>query len=211
MQAALRLAVSDERPVIPVLLPRAQTEPNLPMFLNNRTWVDRRGVNGFRSLSEDGRCHFLLAGFWSLYRSASFDYQSPIKNFAQALQFGALELDVCRNLAVKPMQSLGSSNASESIVERILGLTGGRANGSAGPAQARERTGADQRVFDPAGAGLCDRARGVGLSLTGPAVAGSRVGRGARAAIGAGDGAMAGADLSPETGQGFAVSERSEP
>ena len=42
MQAALRHAVNDKRPVIPVLLPGAPGEPELPMFLENRTWVDLR-------------------------------------------------------------------------------------------------------------------------------------------------------------------------
>jgi hypothetical protein len=42
MQGALRLAVKDNRPVIPVLLPGASKEPELPMFLGNRTWVDLR-------------------------------------------------------------------------------------------------------------------------------------------------------------------------
>lgn len=39
MRAALTLAVKDKRAVIPVLLPSAQ-RPALPMFLQNRTWVD---------------------------------------------------------------------------------------------------------------------------------------------------------------------------
>ncbi len=43
MQGALRLAVKDKRPVIPALLPGAPTQPDLPMFLGNRTWVDLRG------------------------------------------------------------------------------------------------------------------------------------------------------------------------
>jgi TIR domain len=42
MQAALRLAVEDGRPVIPVLLPDAPKRPELPLFLRNRTWVDLR-------------------------------------------------------------------------------------------------------------------------------------------------------------------------
>jgi len=49
MQAALRLAVKDKRPVIPVLLPEASAKPKLPMFLGNRTWVDLRA-----GLTEDG-------------------------------------------------------------------------------------------------------------------------------------------------------------
>lgn len=42
MQVALRLAVKDKRPVIPVLMPGAPAQPQLPMFLDNRTWVDVR-------------------------------------------------------------------------------------------------------------------------------------------------------------------------
>ncbi len=42
MQTALRLAVRNRRPVIPVLLPGAPELPELPMFLGNRTWVDLR-------------------------------------------------------------------------------------------------------------------------------------------------------------------------
>ena len=42
MQAALRLAVKDKRPVIPVLLPGTPSQPDLPLFLGGRTWVDLR-------------------------------------------------------------------------------------------------------------------------------------------------------------------------
>lgn len=35
MQAALWLAVKDNRPIIPVLLPEALLEPDLPLFLGN--------------------------------------------------------------------------------------------------------------------------------------------------------------------------------
>src|SRR5437660_8868834 len=42
MQGALVLAVKTKRPCIPVLLPGAPTQPELPMFLANRTWVDLR-------------------------------------------------------------------------------------------------------------------------------------------------------------------------
>ena len=40
MRAVLSLAVKDKRPVIPVLLPGAPAQPNLPPFLETRTWVD---------------------------------------------------------------------------------------------------------------------------------------------------------------------------
>jgi len=42
MRAALSLAVRDRRPAIPVLLPGASAQPDWPMFLGNRTWVDLR-------------------------------------------------------------------------------------------------------------------------------------------------------------------------
>jgi hypothetical protein len=85
-------------------------------------------LNGFRSLSDEGRCQFVLAGFWSLYRSASFDYHSPIKNFAETITIGALEPDACRDLVTRPMAALNLGFASEAMVQRILDLTGGRAN-----------------------------------------------------------------------------------
>lgn len=49
MRSALRLAVTEKRPVIPVLLPDVPSTPALPMFLGNRTWVDLRG-----GLTKDG-------------------------------------------------------------------------------------------------------------------------------------------------------------
>ena len=42
MQALLNLAVKEDRPVIPVLLPSAPEKPELPLFLQSRTWVDLR-------------------------------------------------------------------------------------------------------------------------------------------------------------------------
>jgi WD40 repeat protein len=85
-------------------------------------------LNGFRSLSGEGRCQFVLAGFWSLYRSASFDYHSPIKNFAETISIGALEPDACRELAIRPMEALNLHYEADDLVARILDLTGGRAN-----------------------------------------------------------------------------------
>ncbi|WP_166664697.1 AAA family ATPase, partial [Candidatus Thiosymbion oneisti] len=85
-------------------------------------------LNGFRSLSDEGRCQFILAGFWSLYRSASFDYQSPIKNFAETIGIGALEPEACRELVVRPMAALNLHYASDALITRILDLAGGRAN-----------------------------------------------------------------------------------
>ncbi len=85
-------------------------------------------LNGFRSLSDEGRCQFILAGFWSLYRSAIFDFHAPIKNFGETISIGSLEPDACRDLVVKTMNALNLRYQSKGMVERILALTGGRAN-----------------------------------------------------------------------------------
>ena len=41
IQAALKLAVGDKRPVIPVLLADAPSQPELPLFLATRTYRER--------------------------------------------------------------------------------------------------------------------------------------------------------------------------
>lgn len=51
MQAALQLAVNDERPIIPTLLPGCHKQPKLPIFLGTRTWVDLR--NGYTQAGID--------------------------------------------------------------------------------------------------------------------------------------------------------------
>ena len=59
-------------------------------------------LNGLRRLSEQGRCFFILAGFWELYEHAVLDYHSPLKNFAETIQIGALEEDACGNWQRRP-------------------------------------------------------------------------------------------------------------
>src|SRR5262249_28815404 len=73
-------------------------------------------LHRFRSLSEAGRCYFILAGFWGLYRAATFDYQSPIRNFGETLPIGALEPEACEELATRPMELLNIRYASEALV-----------------------------------------------------------------------------------------------
>jgi WD40 repeat protein len=85
-------------------------------------------LNAFRSYSDAGRCHFILAGFWQLYRSASLEYHSPIKNFAETLTVGALEPDACRALIREPLAALNLRLAADALVERMVTATGRRAN-----------------------------------------------------------------------------------
>jgi WD40 repeat protein len=85
-------------------------------------------LSHFRNLSEEGRCHFMLAGFWELHRAATRDYFSPVKNFGEAVTIGALEQQACRQLATKPMAMLNIHYADSGLVEKILTATGQRAN-----------------------------------------------------------------------------------
>nr|VFJ55188.1 MAG: hypothetical protein BECKFW1821A_GA0114235_105216 [Candidatus Kentron sp. FW] len=82
----------------------------------------------FRSLSEEGRAYFVLAGFWELYRHVALDYQSPLKNFGEVLQVEALEPEACRSLATEPMARMGIGYREEAVLARLLEATGGRAN-----------------------------------------------------------------------------------
>jgi WD40 repeat protein len=85
-------------------------------------------LHNFRSLSEENRCTFIMAGFWELYYAASYDYQSPIKNFAETLFIADLEPDACRKLAVIPMQLLNYAYESDTLVDLMIEATGRRAN-----------------------------------------------------------------------------------
>jgi len=85
-------------------------------------------LSRFRTLSEEGRCYFILAGFWYLYEAAVLDYVSPVKNFGEPVIVEALELKACRELATKPMAMLGIHYADDKLVEQIITATGQRAN-----------------------------------------------------------------------------------
>lgn len=81
-----------------------------------------------RGLSDEGRCHFALAGFWDLYAAAVLDYQSPVRNFGEIITIGALEPDACRRLASEPLALLGIRFAQESLIDELVVESGGRAN-----------------------------------------------------------------------------------
>ncbi len=81
-----------------------------------------------RAISAEGIAHFILAGFWKLYESVAMEYQSPIKNFGEILAIGPLEIDACRELAVRPMQGLGVRWESDDLVERLIEQSGAGPN-----------------------------------------------------------------------------------
>lgn len=97
-------------------------------FIKHETNNDYQVLNVLRRLSEEGRCTFILAGFWQLYQHAVLDYQSPIRNFAEILHVGALEEEACYQLATEPMKSMNLRYADKAIVEILVETCGQRAN-----------------------------------------------------------------------------------
>jgi hypothetical protein len=97
-------------------------------FIRNERTTGYAILNGLRRLSEEGTATFIIAGFWELYEHAVLDYQSPLKNFAEIIEIGALEEDACRNLATQPMRHMRLEYANPTIVDTLLKTTGLRAN-----------------------------------------------------------------------------------
>ncbi|KRC19938.1 hypothetical protein ASE28_28825 [Acidovorax sp. Root219] len=85
-------------------------------------------LSTLRSLSEEGRCWFMLAGFWDLYATAVLDYQSPLRNFGEVLAIGGLERPACKALATEPLRRLRLGFGGDALVERLVDASGLRAN-----------------------------------------------------------------------------------
>jgi hypothetical protein len=85
-------------------------------------------LSTLRALSEEGRCWFMLAGFWDLYATAVLDYQSPLRNFGEVITIGGLEADACRELATIPLARLRLGFASSTLVDELVEASGQRAN-----------------------------------------------------------------------------------
>ena len=97
-------------------------------FVRLERETDYQILDALRRMSEEGHCHFILAGFWELYEHAVLDYQSPLKNFAEIVQIGELETEACRQLATLPMQNMRLTYAYPDLVDQLLEATGQRAN-----------------------------------------------------------------------------------
>ena len=105
-------------------------------------------LNYLRCLSEDGYCHFILAGFWDLYQASVLDYQSPLKNFGEPITIAELEEKACYDLAVKPMQMMNLRYESETLVKDLIRETGQRASLIATVCnELLKNLASDQRVF----------------------------------------------------------------
>lgn len=85
-------------------------------------------LSTLRALSDEGRCWFMLAGFWDLYATAVLDYQSPLRNFGEVITIGGLERDACRDLATVPLARLRLGFAGSPLVDEVVEASGQRAN-----------------------------------------------------------------------------------
>ncbi len=98
------------------------------LFLREEARTGYAQLSSLRSLSEEGHCHFMLAGFWDLYQATAIDYASPIRNFGEVISLGALEHEACVALATDPLARLGIRFADASLVEQLVNACGHRAN-----------------------------------------------------------------------------------
>ncbi len=98
------------------------------MFIKCEMEHQYQTLNQFRSLSEEGRCFFVLAGFWNLYQASVLEYQSPLKNFGEPVIIGALEKEACLELITKPMDVLHIRYRGDFQFNTLIYATGRRAN-----------------------------------------------------------------------------------
>jgi WD40 repeat protein len=85
-------------------------------------------LHALRSLSSEGRCFFIVAGFWKLFELANLRYFGPIRNFGEPLTLGPLEPQACRALVREPMEMIGIRYAEDRLIDRIVEQTGRRPN-----------------------------------------------------------------------------------
>jgi hypothetical protein len=85
-------------------------------------------LDAMRSLSSEGRCFFIIAGFWKLFEVIRDDYFVPLRNFGETMILGPLDVNACLELLREPMATLGISYADTDIAHRIVFETGQRPN-----------------------------------------------------------------------------------
>ncbi|MET1076649.1 MAG: ATP-binding protein [Pseudomonas sp.] len=98
------------------------------LFFRDEAQQGYRQLSTLRALSEEGRCWFMLAGFWDLYATAVLDYQSPLRNFGEVITIGGLEPEACRELATVPLARLRLAFGDPGLVEQLVQASGQRAN-----------------------------------------------------------------------------------
>lgn len=98
------------------------------LFFRDESHNGYQQLAALRALSDEGRCWFMLAGFWDLYATAVLDYQSPLRNFGEVLTIGGLETEACRELATRPLARLRYGFDNQQLVEQLVEASGQRAN-----------------------------------------------------------------------------------
>lgn len=98
------------------------------LFFRDESRSGYAQLSTLRALSEEGRCWFMLAGFWDLYAAAVLDYQSPLRNFGEVLAIGGLERAACVELATEPLRRMRLGFDHPRLVERLVDASGQRAN-----------------------------------------------------------------------------------
>lgn len=98
------------------------------LFLRDDARSGYRQLSELRAQSEEGRCRFILAGFWDLYEAVALDFASPIRNFGDVIRLGPLDQEACLALATMPMRRLGIAYEHAELPELIATQSGGRAN-----------------------------------------------------------------------------------
>ncbi len=98
------------------------------LFFRDESLHGYHQLAALRALSDEGRCWFMLAGFWDLYATAVLDYQSPLRNFGEVLTIGGLEREACAELATVPLSRLRLGFANNRLVDQLVEASGQRAN-----------------------------------------------------------------------------------
>lgn len=98
------------------------------LFIAYEQQTGYKQLSALRSLTDEGNCKFIIAGFWDLYSAVILYYQSPIKNFGEVIAIGGLEREAAYNLIIQPISKLNVSFSSPDLVEKIVDYTGQRAN-----------------------------------------------------------------------------------
>lgn len=89
---------------------------------------DYRVIRHFLSLSQTGKCFFILAGFWELYTSTFLESLSPLKNFGEFIQVEGLEESASYELSTIPLKWLGIEYEDKEFAFQLINLVGRRAN-----------------------------------------------------------------------------------
>jgi hypothetical protein len=98
------------------------------LFLRDEAQHGYPQLSALRAISEEGRCHFMLAGFWDLYEVVTLDFASPLRNFGEVIHVGGLEDEACHALATEPMARLGVHFAALDLPRTLVAACGRRAN-----------------------------------------------------------------------------------